>query len=217
MGDHRWWISDLGRVPGATTRTGSREYDLSAILREIHDQNAERWSAGLVRLSVVIPARDEEGSIGDDRARSSPPSCERAGIDYEIIVVDDAQHRRHRRRGGRDRRLATGDRALHPLALQRRLRASPCGPASRRFEGDAVAIVMADGSDDPQDLVRYHQLLEEGYDCAFGSRFLPGSRGHRLPAAQAGDEPGRELRASACCSGTATTTRPTPSRRTAAR
>ena len=34
---------------------------------------------------------------------------------------------------------------------------------------------MADGSDDPADLVRYHWLLEEGYDCAFGSRFMPGS------------------------------------------
>jgi dolichol-phosphate mannosyltransferase len=43
------------------------------------------------------------------------------------------------------------------------------------FTGDAVAIVMADGSDDPSDLVRYYRLLEEGYDCAFGSRFLRGS------------------------------------------
>jgi dolichol-phosphate mannosyltransferase len=44
------------------------------------------------------------------------------------------------------------------------------------FEGDAVAIVMADGSDDPEDLVRYHGVLENGYDCAFGSRFIRGAR-----------------------------------------
>ena len=37
--------------------------------------------------------------------------------------------------------------------------------------------MMADGSDDPADLVRYHRLLEQGYDCAFGSRFLPGVAG----------------------------------------
>jgi dolichol-phosphate mannosyltransferase len=43
------------------------------------------------------------------------------------------------------------------------------------FTGDAVAIVMADGSDDPKDLVTYHRLLEEGYDCAFGSRFIRGA------------------------------------------
>ena len=43
------------------------------------------------------------------------------------------------------------------------------------FEGDAVAIVMADGSDSPEDLVSYQRLLEEGYECAFGSRFVHGS------------------------------------------
>jgi CDP-paratose 2-epimerase len=44
MGDHRWWISDLGEFqhdyPG-----WQLEYDLDGILREIHDQNAERWGA----------------------------------------------------------------------------------------------------------------------------------------------------------------------------
>jgi dolichol-phosphate mannosyltransferase len=40
-----------------------------------------------------------------------------------------------------------------------------------KFRGDAVAIVMADGSDDPTDLVKYHARPLEGYDCVFGSRF----------------------------------------------
>ena len=40
---------------------------------------------------------------------------------------------------------------------------------------------MADGSDGPEDLVRYHRLLEEGYDCAFGSRFVPGAQVHDYP------------------------------------
>ena len=43
------------------------------------------------------------------------------------------------------------------------------------FTGDAVAIMMADLSDDPDDLVRYYKLLEAGYDCAFGSRFVRGA------------------------------------------
>ena len=49
------------------------------------------------------------------------------------------------------------------------------------FKGDAVAIVMADGSDSPRDLVAYQRLLEEGYECAFGSRFMPGSAVHDYP------------------------------------
>ena len=44
-----------------------------------------------------------------------------------------------------------------------------------RFAGDAVAIVMGDGSDSPEDLLTYHRILEEGYDCAFGSRFVRGA------------------------------------------
>jgi CDP-paratose 2-epimerase len=44
LGDHRWWISDLrpfvGDYPGWSLTRG-----LEDILREIHDQNAERWLA----------------------------------------------------------------------------------------------------------------------------------------------------------------------------
>ena len=49
------------------------------------------------------------------------------------------------------------------------------------FTGDSVAIVMADGSDDPRDVVLYHRVLEAGYDCAFGSRFMPGASVHDYP------------------------------------
>ena len=47
---------------------------------------------------------------------------------------------------------------------------------------------MADASDYPADLVRYHRLLEEGYDCAFGSRFMPGAS-VGLPAVQVRPQP----------------------------
>jgi dolichol-phosphate mannosyltransferase len=49
------------------------------------------------------------------------------------------------------------------------------------YQGDAVAIVMADASDNPEDLVRYYGLLREGWDCAFGSRFMPGAKIHDYP------------------------------------
>jgi CDP-paratose 2-epimerase len=45
LGDHRWWISDLR--PFASDYPGwSLTRGLEDILREIHDQNAERWLAG---------------------------------------------------------------------------------------------------------------------------------------------------------------------------
>src|SRR4029079_1087317 len=48
-------------------------------------------------------------------------------------------------------------------------------------EGDAVAIVMADASDDPDDLVRYYRVLEQGYACAFGSRFMAAAHAPDYP------------------------------------
>jgi dolichol-phosphate mannosyltransferase len=49
------------------------------------------------------------------------------------------------------------------------------------YTGDAVAIMMADLSDAPRDLVLYHGVLESGYDCAFGSRFGGGGRVEGYP------------------------------------
>ena len=54
----------------------------------------------------------------------------------------------------------------------------------QEFSGDAVAIMMADLSDSPQDLVRYWQKLQEGHECVFGSRFMPGSQVIDYPKAK---------------------------------
>ena len=48
--------------------------------------------------------------------------------------------------------------------------------------GDAVVIMMADESDDCRDVVRYWQLLNEGWDCVFGSRFIRGGGTIDYPA-----------------------------------
>jgi dolichol-phosphate mannosyltransferase len=125
-----------------------------------------------VKLSVVIPARDEEGSIAAT-VNGLVAALEAEGISYEILVVDDAS-------SDRTREVVEGLAESNPAV--RYLRSHyPRGfgytvrSGLERFTGDAVAIVMADGSDDPSDLVRYHRLLEEGYDCAFGSRFMRGA------------------------------------------
>jgi dolichol-phosphate mannosyltransferase len=49
------------------------------------------------------------------------------------------------------------------------------------MRGDAVVIMMADASDSPADAVRYWHLLNEGYDCAFGSRFIRGGQVRDYP------------------------------------
>ena len=44
--------------------------------------------------------------------------------------------------------------------------------------------MMADGSDDPADLIKYYNKLNDGYDCVFGSRFMVGSRVSDYPIHQ---------------------------------
>ena len=41
-----------------------------------------------------------------------------------------------------------------------------------RFTGDCVALMMADLSDSPEDLIKFYTKLIEGYDCVFGSRWM---------------------------------------------
>jgi dolichol-phosphate mannosyltransferase len=45
-----------------------------------------------------------------------------------------------------------------------------------QFTGDRVAIMMADLSDDPEDLVRFNRKMDEGYDCVFGTRWSKGGK-----------------------------------------
>jgi dolichol-phosphate mannosyltransferase len=40
--------------------------------------------------------------------------------------------------------------------------------------GDAAVVVMADGSDRPEDVCAYYRQLQRGYDAVFGSRFVSG-------------------------------------------
>jgi len=135
---------------------------------------AEWQAAGIPgMLSVVIPAHNEEGQIGETVSQLSA-ALRAAEITYEILVVNDNSS------DGTEQVLAmlgAGDSAVRCID-----NAAPngFGFAVRRglaeFRGDAVAVVMADGSDDPADLVRFYRELERGYDCVFGSRFMRGGR-----------------------------------------
>ena len=127
----------------------------------------------VIKLSVVIPAHDEVESIGATvEAVSTELRAER--IPYEIVVVDDASSDGT---GEVVRTIAEQDPAVRCV---RSPRSPGFGQAVRcgleEYTGDAVAIVMADLSDSPKDLVRYYRVLEEGFDCVFGSRFIRGGR-----------------------------------------
>jgi len=125
-----------------------------------------------MKLSVVIPARNEADAITETLAAVAG-ALEREGIDYEILVVDDWSTEGTAKAVG-----AVAERNSR-IGCHRSHYKQGFGLAVRagldRVSGDAVAVMMADGSDSSDDLVRYYRLLEDGYDCAFGSRFMHGS------------------------------------------
>jgi dolichol-phosphate mannosyltransferase len=126
-----------------------------------------------MKLSVVIPARNEAGAIADT-INEAARALEDGGIDYEILVIDDSSTDGTAaivRELGKTNERVRCYRSHYSQGFGLAVRAG-----LERFEGDAVAILMADRSDDPEDLVRYHRLLEDGYDCAFGSRFVHGAQ-----------------------------------------
>ena len=130
-----------------------------------------RSKPGLTLLSVVIPARDEEGCIAST-VEHLHVELRLRDVPHEIVVVDD---------GSTDAtaRIVTalGERIPEARLVRNEPphgfgRAIACG--LQRMSGDAVVIMMADESDDCRDVVRYWHALNEGWDAVFGSRFLHG-------------------------------------------
>lgn len=122
-------------------------------------------------LSIVIPAHNEAASIGPT-VTAIAERLEADAIRYEIVVVDDHST-------DATAAAVTSAAAGRPIRCIANPRRNGFGNAIHSgleaFTGDAVCIVMADASDDPNDIVAYWRTLQQGYDCAFGSRFIRGA------------------------------------------
>jgi dolichol-phosphate mannosyltransferase len=124
-------------------------------------------------FSILIPAYNEANRIGET-CRAIVAAFAAEGItDWEILVIND---------GSTDGTAAVLESLeREEPRIRQRLNDLPggFGFAVRcgldHFAGDAVAIVMADGSDDPADIIRYYRAIAAGAECVFGSRFVPGA------------------------------------------
>lgn len=128
----------------------------------------------LTLYSVVIPARDEVESL-PETLRSIHAEFTSQNIPHELVVVDD---------GSKDGSWAL----LQKLKSEIPTLAPVQNPGPHGFgraiiyglnhsRGDAVVIMMADASDSPKDAAVYWRILQdEGFECAFGSRFIKGGK-----------------------------------------
>lgn len=125
----------------------------------------------LTLFSIVIPARDEEGCVAST-VKHLHVELQLRGVPHQIVVVDD---------GSTDRTweiLQEEAEAMEELKPVQNPGPNGFGNAIHcgldQSDGDAVTIMMADESDDCRDVVRYWEILNDGYDCVFGSRFMKG-------------------------------------------
>lgn len=111
-------------------------------------------------VSVVLPTRNEERNIGWVLERL--PACV-----TEVVLVDSST----------DRTVEVARALRDDVAVVRSYRrgkgAALCAGFARA-SGDYVVALDADGSMDPAEIEFYVAALDDGYQFAKGSRFLPG-------------------------------------------
>jgi dolichol-phosphate mannosyltransferase len=127
-----------------------------------------------MKLSIVIPAHNEEDSI-TETIDQIVNVLEQEKLEFEIFVVDD---------NSTDNTAIVLDQLCQRhTALKYETNTGPngYGYAVRygldKYTGDCVAVMMADLSDSPHDLVRFYKTMTVGnYDCVFGNRFIKGGK-----------------------------------------
>ena len=116
-------------------------------------------------LTVLVPVMNEEGNLHDLYAALSP-ELDQSGLPYEIIFVDD---------GSTDRtweiieELNASDPRVIGLRHRRNFgKAQGLSHGFAAARGDIVITMDGDLQDDPKEISRFLDLLNEGYDLVSG-------------------------------------------------
>ncbi len=125
------------------------------------------------KISIVIPAHNEVENI-PVLLDKLIPGLEKhpETMDFELVLVDDNS------KDGTSSlvdQLAAGDpriRAIHRTDTPGFGNAVRAG--LKKASGDIIIPVMADMSDEPDDIHKLVSKINEGYDVAYGSRFCAG-------------------------------------------
>lgn len=129
-------------------------------------------------LTILIPAYNEEDVI-EATTESVVAHFRKTEIDFEILIVNNNSTdfteevlRLLSELHGEVRWIQSAPRPGYGVAVRSGL---------ADFRGDTVAIVMADGSESPEDIERLYRLIQDGADCGFGTRFADGARTQGYP------------------------------------
>jgi dolichol-phosphate mannosyltransferase len=132
-----------------------------------------------MKLSIVIPAHNEEGCIETTVVNLNDKLVSEQ-IEHEILVVNDHSS------DETENILKRLSADIPSLRYVNNEGLGGFGLAIRKglenFSGDCVAVYMADASDRPEDLVNYYRtMIKDGVDCVFGTRFHKDSNVYDYP------------------------------------
>jgi dolichol-phosphate mannosyltransferase len=127
-----------------------------------------------MKLSIVIPAYNEEGSIAET-VESIEKALETIKIEHEILVINDNS------KDNTAKILENLSQKYPNVKYVTNPGPNGFGYAIRygldRFTGDCVAVMMGDLSDSPYDLIKFYTtMMEQNVDCVFGSRWNKGGK-----------------------------------------
>jgi dolichol-phosphate mannosyltransferase len=119
-----------------------------------------------------MPAYNEEESI-KDTIDSIEAALSKVNIDHEVLIVNDNS------KDGTLKVIEELSKKYKEVRYVTNAGRNGFGYAIRygleRFDGDCVAIMMADLSDSPYDLIKFYTtMLEKNVDCVFGNRWIKG-------------------------------------------
>ena len=122
----------------------------------------------MARLSVVIPAKDEEATLGKVLADLKKTIPALHGYEVEVICVDD--HSRDR--------TAEVARSLGARVVQNKMKPGKGNALRTGFEaatGDLLMMMDADYSHRPEDMPDFLRAMSDGVGLVIGSRVFGGS------------------------------------------
>ena len=127
-------------------------------------------------LSIIVPVRDESNTI-EDIFNYFNDNLEK--VDYEVLFINDFSN---------DDTLAKINTIIKDKKNFRVIDNTKKGLGGainlgiKKSLGENIAIMMADQSDDINDLIKYNNLMsEENYDAILGSRFTKMSKVRDYP------------------------------------
>ena len=127
-------------------------------------------------LSIIIPARNETDNLKDILDNISSKLKE---FDFEVLIINDYSD---------DNTLSESEKlfATHEkfrvLDNKKKGLGGVINLGIEKAKGEKIVVMMADMSDDLNDLIKYNELMDkENLDAVLGSRFIHGSKVRDYP------------------------------------